>query len=216
MVKIRLRRTGAKKQPHYRVVVTDSRAPRDGKFIEIIGHYNPRTEPPTVEIDPERALYWLSVGAQPSEAVRRMLDKMGIMAQATAVRRGEVTVEEVAALLTPADEEPIAEEAEPVEAEVEVEVDEVPEAEVEAEEAEVEEEAEPADAEVEEVAEAEEAEVEEEPEEEVLEADAEPVEAEAETGAEEEALEEEDELQEKEEPANPEAKEDNDVTEDEK
>ena len=70
MVKIRLRRTGAKKQPHYRVVVTDSRAPRDGKFIEIIGHYNPRTEPATVEIDAERALYWLSVGAQPSPAVR--------------------------------------------------------------------------------------------------------------------------------------------------
>ena len=51
MVKIRLRRTGAKKQPHYRVVVTDSKSPRDGRFIEIIGHYNPRTEPPTFEID---------------------------------------------------------------------------------------------------------------------------------------------------------------------
>ncbi|MGC9333293.1 MAG: 30S ribosomal protein S16 [Anaerolineae bacterium] len=97
MVKIRLRRTGAKKQPHYRVVVTDSRAPRDGKFIEIIGHYNPRTEPPTVEIDAERAVYWLSVGAQPSAAVKRMLDKMGIMGQVLAVRKGEVSVEELAA-----------------------------------------------------------------------------------------------------------------------
>ena len=97
MVKIRLRRTGAKKQPHYRVVVTDSRTPRDGKFIEIIGHYNPRTEPPTVEIDAERAVYWLSVGAQPSAAVKRMLDKMGIMAQVSAVRKGEVSVEELAA-----------------------------------------------------------------------------------------------------------------------
>ena len=81
MVTIRLRRTGAKKQPSYRVVVADSHAPRDGKFIEIIGHYNPRTEPPTMEIDAERAIYWLGTGAQPSEAVGRILDKMGIMAQ---------------------------------------------------------------------------------------------------------------------------------------
>ena len=95
MVKIRLRRTGAKKQPHYRVVVTDSRSPRDGKFIEIIGHYNPRTEPPELEIDAERALYWLSVGAQPSEAVKRMLDKMGIMAQVPAVRKGDKSLDEI-------------------------------------------------------------------------------------------------------------------------
>ena len=88
MVKIRLRRTGAKKQPHYRIVVADSKAPRDGKFIEVIGNYNPRTEPPTVEIEAERALYWLSVVAQPSEAVRQMLDKMGIMAQVPVVRKG--------------------------------------------------------------------------------------------------------------------------------
>jgi len=95
MVKIRLRRTGAKKQPSYRVVVTDSRSPRDGKFIEIIGHYNPRTEPPTVEVDAERALYWLSVGAQPSEAVKRMLDKMGILAQVPAVRKGDKSLDEI-------------------------------------------------------------------------------------------------------------------------
>ena len=99
MVKIRLRRTGAKKQPHYRVVVTDSRSPRDGKFLEIIGHYNPRTEPPTVEINAERALYWLSVGAQPSEAVKRMLDKMGIMAQVPAVRKGAKSLDEILAEL---------------------------------------------------------------------------------------------------------------------
>lgn len=97
MVKIRLRRMGAKKQPSYRVVVTDSRSPRDGRFIETIGHYNPRTEPPTVEIDAARALYWLSVGAQPSEAVKRMLDKMGVMAQATAIRKGDVSIDEVVA-----------------------------------------------------------------------------------------------------------------------
>jgi small subunit ribosomal protein S16 len=107
MVKIRLRRTGAKKQPHYRVVVADSRAPRDGKFIEIIGHYNPRTEPATVEIDAERALYWLSVGAQPSPAVKHMLDTMGILAQVGAVRKGEVSVQELAAQFrAQAEEEP--------------------------------------------------------------------------------------------------------------
>jgi small subunit ribosomal protein S16 len=88
---------GAKKQPSYRVVVTDSRSPRDGRFIETIGHYNPRTEPPTVEIDAARALYWLSVGAQPSEAVKRMLDKMGVMSQATAIRKGDVSIDEVVA-----------------------------------------------------------------------------------------------------------------------
>lgn len=122
MVKIRLRRVGAKKQPHYRVVVTESRSPRDGRFIETIGHYNPRTEPPTVEIDAERALYWLSVGAQPSEAVRRMLDRMGIMAQVPAVRKGEVSIDEILAELALAKEEKAAvEEAEIIEAEVEQE-----------------------------------------------------------------------------------------------
>jgi small subunit ribosomal protein S16 len=97
MVKIRLRRTGAKKQPHYRVVVTDSKAPRDGRFIETIGHYNPRTDPPTVEIDAERALYWLSVGAQPSAAVKRLFDRENIMSQVGAVRKGEVSIQELAA-----------------------------------------------------------------------------------------------------------------------
>ncbi|MGI6380893.1 MAG: 30S ribosomal protein S16 [Anaerolineae bacterium] len=81
MVKIRLARRGAKKQATYRVVVANSEAPRDGSFIEIIGHYNPRTDPPTVVIDEERALYWLGVGAQPTEAVARMLRNLGIMAK---------------------------------------------------------------------------------------------------------------------------------------
>jgi len=106
MVKIRLRRTGAKKQPHYRVVVSDSKSPRDGKFIEVIGHYNPRTQPPTVEIDAERALYWLGSGAQPSAAVQRMLDQLGIMAQAAAVRRGEISVEQLAAQFRAQAQEP--------------------------------------------------------------------------------------------------------------
>ncbi len=79
MVRIRLCRVGAKKQPSYRVVVADQRAPRDGRFIEIIGHYNPRTDPPTMVIKEERALLWLARGAQPSEAVSRMLIKLGIM-----------------------------------------------------------------------------------------------------------------------------------------
>ncbi len=89
MVKIRLRRVGAKKQPSYRVVVADSRAPRDGRFIEIIGSYNPRTEPETVEIKEERALYWLNVGAQPSEAVARLLKQKGTMARFERLKQGE-------------------------------------------------------------------------------------------------------------------------------
>jgi len=77
MVRIRLRRTGKKKQPSYRVVVADVEAPRDGRFIESIGYYNPRTDPLTVEINAER----LSQGAQPSDAVARLLRKQGILAQ---------------------------------------------------------------------------------------------------------------------------------------
>jgi len=79
MVKIRLRRTGAKGQPSYRVVVADIRSPRDGAFIEIIGHFNPRTDPETVVIDEERALNWLKQGAQPTATASRLLTKTGIM-----------------------------------------------------------------------------------------------------------------------------------------
>lgn len=79
MVRIRLRRVGAKKQPSYRVVVADSESPRDGRFIEKIGSFNPRTEPETVQIDRDRALYWLRQGAQPSDAVERLLRREGIM-----------------------------------------------------------------------------------------------------------------------------------------
>jgi small subunit ribosomal protein S16 len=79
MVRIRLRRTGKKKQASYRVVVADSEAPRDGRFIENIGYYNPRTEPPTIEIKADRARYWLSQGAQPSDPVARLLRKAGIL-----------------------------------------------------------------------------------------------------------------------------------------
>ena len=79
MVKIRLRRMGRRNRPFYRVVVADSRSPRDGKFIDIIGHYNPLTDPATVSIDGEKALKWLSYGAQPTDTVRSLLGKLGIM-----------------------------------------------------------------------------------------------------------------------------------------
>lgn len=78
MVKIRLRRMGKKKQPSYRVVVADSRAPRDGAFIEAIGRYDPRAEPSLVEIDQEKALEWLRKGAKPSEAVTKLLQIAGV------------------------------------------------------------------------------------------------------------------------------------------
>ena len=75
MVKIRLRRMGAKKAPFYRVVVADSHFPRDGRFIEEIGTYDPLTNPPTVQIDMERARYWIANGAQPTNTVRGLLKK---------------------------------------------------------------------------------------------------------------------------------------------
>lgn len=79
MVKIRLRRMGAPKQPSYRIVAADSRAPRDGRFLEILGHYNPRTDPVTLEVKEERVRYWLAQGAQPTEAVVRLLKQKGIL-----------------------------------------------------------------------------------------------------------------------------------------
>jgi len=79
MVKIRLRRMGRRNRPFYRVVVADSRSPRDGKFIDIIGHYNPLTDPATINIDGEKALKWLRYGAQPTDTVRSLLSKLGIM-----------------------------------------------------------------------------------------------------------------------------------------
>ena len=78
MVKIRLRRVGAKKKPMYRVVVADSLSPRDGAFIEVIGHYNPLTEPASFDINEEKALKWLGYGAQPTETVHNLLRKLGI------------------------------------------------------------------------------------------------------------------------------------------
>ena len=79
MVKIRLRRMGAKKNPYYRIVVADSRSPRDGRFIEEIGYYDPMTEPATIKIDEEAAKKWLGCGAQPTDTVRTLLKKSGIL-----------------------------------------------------------------------------------------------------------------------------------------
>ncbi len=78
-VKIRLRRMGATKSPFYRVVVADSRSPRDGRFIEEIGYYNPLTTPADIKIDSEKAKKWISNGAQPTETVRALLKKNGII-----------------------------------------------------------------------------------------------------------------------------------------
>lgn len=78
-VKIRLRRMGAKRSAFYRLVVADSRFPRDGRFIEELGYYNPNTNPATIKIDEEKALDWLGKGAQPSDTVKSLLEKQGIM-----------------------------------------------------------------------------------------------------------------------------------------
>ncbi len=79
--RIRLRRTGKKKQAYYRVVVADSRSPRDGRFIEILGNYNPNSNPPQLEINEERALYWLLKGARPTDTMRSLLSKKGVLAR---------------------------------------------------------------------------------------------------------------------------------------
>jgi small subunit ribosomal protein S16 len=97
MVKIRLRRMGAKKKPHYRVVVADSRSPRDGAFIETIGHYDPRTDPIAVVINMERAQYWLAQGAQPTKTVTRLLSRVGI------AEEGEAPSDDASAQETPSE-----------------------------------------------------------------------------------------------------------------
>ncbi len=84
MVKIRLRRVGAKKKPQYRLVVADARSPRDGSFIDIIGHYNPLTDPETVVIAEDKARHWLERGAQPTDTAARLLAKVGIIEESKA------------------------------------------------------------------------------------------------------------------------------------
>ncbi len=87
-VKLRLRRMGKKKQPIYKVVAADSRSPRDGKFLESIGLYNPLTDPHTVDIKEDRALYWLDKGAQPTATVKSLLRHRGITLKRELIRKG--------------------------------------------------------------------------------------------------------------------------------
>ena len=89
MLRLRLSRTGKKRQPSYRVVVAEKEAKRDGRVVERIGHYNPLTNPAEFKIDEDRALYWLSVGAQPSDAVRVLLNKQGTFDRLTRLHAGE-------------------------------------------------------------------------------------------------------------------------------
>lgn len=85
-VKLRLTRVGKTKQPQYRIVAADSRSPRDGRFIQIIGTYNPRTEPSTLTVDDDKAVKWLMEGAQPTERVRKLLEISGAWAAFDAAR----------------------------------------------------------------------------------------------------------------------------------
>ena len=87
-VKLRLRRIGKKRQPVYKVVAADARSPRDGKFIEAIGLYNPKTDPAEINIQEERALYWLGVGAIPTDTVRNLLQKSGILLKRELLKEG--------------------------------------------------------------------------------------------------------------------------------
>ena len=89
MLRMRLSRQGKKRQPTYRVVVTEIENKRDGRFVEQIGHYDPRANPPAFDIREDRALYWVSVGAQPSDAVRRLLVKQGTYDRLARLRTGE-------------------------------------------------------------------------------------------------------------------------------
>lgn len=93
-VRIRLRRMGAKKQPSYRVVVADSRSPRNGRFIETVGLYNPLTNPPTASVNAEKVRYWLSHGAQPTEAVSRILGWTGVVERTPASSPSEPAASE--------------------------------------------------------------------------------------------------------------------------
>ena len=86
-VKIRLNRRGAKKNPFYRIVVADSRAPRDGRFIEILGNYDPSKQPAVVSIDEDKAIDWMKMGAQPTDTVRIILSKNGTMAKVAEAKR---------------------------------------------------------------------------------------------------------------------------------
>jgi small subunit ribosomal protein S16 len=89
MVRIRLRRIGLRHQPSYRIVVADKEAPRDGRFLEIIGSYNPRTNPSTVQLKEERVYHWMGVGAQPSESVMQIFKSVGLVDRFERFKKGE-------------------------------------------------------------------------------------------------------------------------------
>jgi small subunit ribosomal protein S16 len=97
MLAIRLRRTGSKKRPFFRVIVTDSRAARDSSFVEVLGHYNPRTKPETLDINRERMAHWMKSGAQPSDTVRTLVARMP-----PAPAAADLSAETVAGAETPA------------------------------------------------------------------------------------------------------------------
>jgi small subunit ribosomal protein S16 len=125
-VKIRLARHGAKKAPYYRVVVADGRARRDGRFIEIVGRYNPRTEPSTVELDVEKVEAWIAKGAQPTEAVEKLLavakgEKAAPEAEEKVSKKAAAKAAADAEAAAKAAEEAAAAEAAPAEAEAEAE-----------------------------------------------------------------------------------------------
>lgn len=89
MVRIRLRRVGGKNQPSYRIVAADKESPRDGRFLEIVGFYNPRTEPATIQLKEDRIYDWLSKGAQPSDSVRQILNSAGFFERYERFKAGE-------------------------------------------------------------------------------------------------------------------------------
>ena len=89
MVKLRSQRFGSKKKPFYRIVATDSHNPRDGRYIEIVGTYNPLTEPATVKLDEEKIMKWLSVGAKPTDTVKSLLTKEGLIAKFLESKKAE-------------------------------------------------------------------------------------------------------------------------------
>ncbi|MEJ5203529.1 MAG: 30S ribosomal protein S16 [Anaerolineales bacterium] len=89
MVRIRLRRTGLKKQASFRIVAANEESPRDGKFLEILGSYNPRTDPPTIQVHEDRVYYWMGNGAQPSESVTKLFNSIGLLERFGRYKAGE-------------------------------------------------------------------------------------------------------------------------------
>jgi small subunit ribosomal protein S16 len=89
MVRIRLRRVGSKAQPSYRIIAADKEAPRDGRFLEILGHYNPRTEPATIQLHEDRIFDWMSKGAQPSESAAQVFRASGLLDRYARYKQGE-------------------------------------------------------------------------------------------------------------------------------